>query len=232
MKQLTATLSKKSYTGIWIAVIIMLSWTGMLLFNFTQTVSWSDPLVLLRILIQAHLFTGLFITAHDAMHGIVYRRDPRINHAIGKVCSFLFLFNSYQKMRPKHYDHHKHAGTADDPDFHNGNPNFFRWYYDFLTEYISFRQIIFAAITFNLLKLAFPEVNLILFWVVPSLLSTFQLFYFGTFVPHMGEHENPHHSSSQRKNHLWAFVSCYFFGYHYEHHDSPMTPWWMLWRLK
>jgi len=160
MKQQTVTLSKKSYTGVWIAAAIMLSWAGMLLFNFTQPVSWSDPLVIVRILIQAHLFTGLFITAHDAMHGIVYRGDPRINHAIGKVCSFLFLFNSYTKMRPKHYDHHKYAGTADDPDFHNGNPHFFRWYYDFLTEYISLRQIILAAITFNVLKLVFPEVNL------------------------------------------------------------------------
>jgi beta-carotene ketolase (CrtW type) len=31
---------------------------------------------------------------------------------------------------------------------------------------------------------------------------------------------------------VWAFVSCYFFGYHYEHHDSPATPWWLLWRVK
>jgi beta-carotene ketolase (CrtW type) len=27
-------------------------------------------------------------------------------------------------------------------------------------------------------------------------------------------------------------LSCYFFGYHFEHHDSPGTPWWRLWRVK
>ncbi|TAH22151.1 MAG: hypothetical protein EAZ08_01445 [Cytophagales bacterium] len=40
--------------------------------------------------------------------------------------------------------------------------------------------------------------------------------------------ENIHKSHSQRQNHLWAFLTCYFFGYHYEHHNSPRTPWWML----
>jgi hypothetical protein len=35
---------------------------------------------------------------------------------------------------------------------------------------------------------------------------------------------------AEKKNHVLAFFSCYFFGYHYEHHHSPGTPWWMLWR--
>jgi beta-carotene ketolase (CrtW type) len=34
------------------------------------------------------------------------------------------------------------------------------------------------------------------------------------------------------KNHLVGFFSCYFFGYHYEHHEFPGTPWWKLWRMK
>jgi beta-carotene ketolase (CrtW type) len=85
------------------------------------------------------------------------------------------------------------------------------------------------AIIYNILKLGLPEQNLIMFWVLPSLLSTLQLFYFGTYLPHKGEHQNIHHSKTQSKNHLWAFLSCYFFGYHYEHHNSPGTPWWKLW---
>ncbi|MEL7193577.1 MAG: fatty acid desaturase, partial [Bacteroidota bacterium] len=36
----------------------------------------------------------------------------------------------------------------------------------------------------------------------------------------------------QKRNHMWAFLTCYFFGYHFEHHDSPNTPWWKLWELK
>jgi beta-carotene/zeaxanthin 4-ketolase len=27
-------------------------------------------------------------------------------------------------------------------------------------------------------------------------------------------------------------TSCYFFGYHWEHHHSPATPWWELWKVK
>lgn len=86
------------------------------------------------------------------------------------------------------------------------------------------------AVLFNILKMWIPQANLLLFWVVPSLLSTLQLFYFGTYQPHKGEHDNKYFARSQAKNHVLAFFSCYFFGYHYEHHDSPATPWWMLWK--
>ena len=222
--------------GVIIGIFIIFAWAITLIFNFLLPASLTDPWVYMRILLQAHLFTGLFITAHDAMHGAVHPKRPKINHFLGKLSATLFLFNEYKKLRPKHYEHHKYVATDHDPDFHNGNPNFFRWYFDFLTEYISFKQIVLAAITYNILKWGFgiAELNLILFWVIPSFLSTFQLFYFGTYIPHKGEHEhdNHHRSRSQHKNHIWAFISCYFFGYHYEHHDKPNTPWWQLWQLK
>ena len=229
-----AVLKKVTYQGVFVALIVILCWTCFLVYNFIVPISWQSPWTYLRILIQAHLFTGLFITAHDAMHGAVYPQNAKVNHGIGRLCTFLFLFNQYKKMRPKHYAHHRHVATDHDPDFHKGNPHFFYWYRDFLREYISWKQILLAAITFNVAQIWIPQAQLILYWVIPSILSTFQLFYFGTFVPHMGEHapDNPHFSHSQPNNHLWAFLSCYFFGYHYEHHDSPSTPWWRLWRLK
>jgi beta-carotene ketolase (CrtW type) len=76
--------------------------------------------------------------------------------------------------------------------------------------------------------------NLILFWELPAVLSTLQLFYFGTYLPHRGVHDkgNIHQSRSQAKNHIWAFISCYFFGYHYEHHAYPHMPWWKLFSTK
>lgn len=223
-----------SLTGVYIGIGVILLWTATLLFNFQYEVNWTNPLTYLLILIQTHLFTGLFITAHDAMHNTVAPGRKQLNRIIGTIATTLFVFNSYKQLRPKHHKHHKHVGTADDPDFHSGNPNFFLWYWDFLKEYITWKQILLAAITFNLLKLVFPQENVILYWIIPSLLSTLQLFYFGTFVPHMGEHaaDNHHKAHTQGKNHLWAFLSCYFFGYHYEHHDSPGTPWWRLWQMK
>lgn len=223
---------QKPFTGVWIGTAIILLWTLMLAYNLMSRLDPYSPWVILQILIQMHLFTGLFITAHDAMHGTVAPKNPKLNHAIGKICTTLFVFNSYKKLRPKHYEHHKHVATEHDPDFHNGNPNFFRWFWDFMKEYITWWQILLAAITFNLAKLILPQENLVLFWIIPSVLSLFQLFYFGTFTPHKGEQHNKHHSRTQNKNHVWAFLSCYFFGYHYEHHDSPVTPWWRLWRMK
>ncbi|MDX1906103.1 MAG: fatty acid desaturase [Bacteroidia bacterium] len=224
--------ASSSLTGVWIGLAVMLVWSLVLALNLTRPVDWVSPLTWIMVLVQTHLFTGLFITAHDAMHGTVAPGYPRLNHMIGRACTFLFIFNRYQTLLPKHHLHHRHAGTADDPDFHNGNPRFWAWYWDFLREYISWQQILLAAVTFNIAAIWIPQPNLILYWVVPSLLSTLQLFYFGTFLPHMGEHDNVHNARSQPVNHVWAFLTCYFFGYHYEHHDKPGTPWWRLWRTR
>lgn len=228
----THTLKARSQAGIWIGLAVIALWTGLLAFNLSRPVDYASPLTYLLLLVQAHLFTGLFITAHDAMHGAVAPGRPRLNHAIGRLCTFLFIFNSYRILKPKHYLHHRFAGTEKDPDYHKGHPGFWRWYFDFLREYVTWKQILAAAITFNVAGIWIPKENMVLFWIIPSFLATFQLFYFGTYRPHMGEHDNAHNSSTLPQNHLWAFLSCYFFGYHYEHHDSPMTPWWLLWRVK
>ena len=88
---------------------------------------------------------------------------------------------------------------------------------------------------FNLGLLFFSEIQLIVLWIIPSILATFQLFYFGTYLPHQLPHTTEmgiYKSRTLKKNHLWAMLSCYFFGYHYEHHASPQTPWWKLYQTK
>ncbi len=219
--------------GVYMAILVIALWTILMVYNLAFfELDFRSPLTYVLLLAQMHLFTGLFITAHDAMHGLVAPKNAKLNHFFGRLTLGLFIFNSYKILRPKHYEHHRYAGTDKDPDFHHGNGNFFIWFWHFMMEYITWKQILAAAITFNILKLFLPQENLILFWIVASIMSLFQLFFFGTFMPHMGEHDNAHHASSQSKNHLWAFLSCYFFGYHYEHHDSPQTPWWRLWEVK
>jgi beta-carotene/zeaxanthin 4-ketolase len=220
------------YTGVSIACLIISLWALSLTYLLAvYPVNFASPVTYLLILVQTHLFTGLFITAHDAMHGVV-SRNRKLNTIIGQVCATLFVYNSYGRLFPKHHAHHRFVKTGQDPDYYEGN--FFVWYFHFLKQYVTLKQIILAAITFNLLKLVVPEINLIIFWIIPSFLSTFQLFYFGTYLPHKGEHEpgNVHQSRSQPKNHLVAFLTCYFFGYHYEHHNSPGTPWWLLYKQK
>lgn len=216
--------------GLLIAWSIILLWAISLVFWVQFEISWTNPLTYLGILIQMHLYTGLFITAHDAMHGVV-SSHKQINHATGWIAAILFSYNFYWKLFPKHHQHHRHVATDEDPDYH-ASGNFLIWYLSFIRQYVSIWQILLMAVSFNILKLWLPTENLIVFWMLPAILSTLQLFYFGTYLPHRGESDNPHHSRSQAKNHVWAFLSCYFFGYHFEHHDSPGTPWWRLWREK
>lgn len=217
--------------GVLIAITIIGSWFICLGYLLNIEVDFNAPWLYLFILIQTHLYTGLFITAHDAMHGVV-SRNKKLNKVIGTFAAGLFAFNFYHRLFPKHHEHHKYVATDKDPDYHGGN--FFGWYYSFLKQYISWQQILLMAITFNILKLLFPVENVILFWIIPSILATFQLFYFGTYLPHRGEHyaNNRHKSRTQSKNHVWAFLTCYFFGYHYEHHDKPYLPWWQLYKEK
>jgi len=219
----------QSNTGLIIALVVIGLWFMSIINLMAWQVNFQNPALYLMILIQMHLYTGLFITAHDAMHGTV-SPNPGVNNFIGQVCTFFYAAFPFRNLYDKHHKHHKHVHTDLDPDYNKGN--FLTWYISFIREYLSWWQVVFMALIFNLLKIWVSEINLILFWVLPSLLSTLQLFYFGTWLPHHGEHSNKHQSGTQNKNHLLAFLTCYFFGYHYEHHDSPGTPWWKLWKLK
>ena len=219
------------HRGICIALLILSAWLGSLIYLLPLQINWASPVPYLFFLLQTHLYTGLFITAHDAMHGVV-TRNKQLNQTIGFITAGLFAYNYYFRLLPRHHAHHRHVATDQDPDYHGGH--FLAWYYSFLKQYITWQQLALMAITFNVLKLLFPVANVVLFWMLPAILATFQLFYFGTYLPHRGEHapDNPHKSRTQAKNHWWAFMSCYFFGYHYEHHDQPYLPWWQLYKTK
>ena len=216
-----------SNTGIWVAMLVIGCWATSTVLLMQWQVKWSNPLIFVFILVQMHLYTGLFITAHDAMHGTV-SANKGVNNAIGYMCTMFYAVFWYPKLYNNHHKHHRYVHTEGDPDYHNGS--FFKWYISFILNYLSIWQLVIMAILFNVLRMWIPQVNLLLFWVVPSLMSTLQLFYFGTYLPHRGEHNNLYHSGTQSRNHLLAFFSCYFFGYHYEHHHSPATPWWRLWK--
>ena len=222
-------MKQASNLGVLIAFVVIAAWASNLAFLLQWGFSYSNPLVYLMVLVQMHLYTGLFITAHDAMHGTV-SSSVTINRAVGQLCTALYAAFSFGKLYEKHHKHHRHVHSELDPDYHEGS--FVRWYVSFMREYMSVVQLVIMSIVFNVLATWFPQKNLLMFWVLPSLLSTLQLFYFGTWLPHHGEHDNRHHSRSLKKNHFLGFITCYFFGYHYEHHEAPGVPWWQLWRLK
>lgn len=221
--------------GTLIATVIISFWAVHLFYALSSVqINYLSPIFYSHILLQAYLYTGLFITGHDAMHGVI-SKSKIINKIFGWLSSLLFAGLSYSKLIKNHFKHHKNPGTKDDPDFNENSQNFFVWWVTFLFRYITLIQILIMGIIFNLLKIWFSEESIIFFWIIPAMLGTFQLFFFGTYLPHKKPHTEsmqPYNSRTQKKNHLWAMLSCYFFGYHHEHHESPKTPWWQLYKLK
>lgn len=212
--------------GLYIALLILLLWSSCLFFLLNYfTISWTNPLTYIFFFLQTHLYTGIFITAHDAMHGTV-SSNKKLNNSIGWLCTNLFAFNSYRRLYKKHHEHHNLPATEHDPDYHPSN--YFVWYFNFSKNYATIWQFVLMGIAYNLLKLVFPMENVLLYWMFPAVASTLQLFTMGTYFPHRKAPDNEHKARSQKKNHVWAFVSCYFFGYHYEHHNHPNVPWWKL----
>ena len=218
--------------GVPVALTIIVLWIGSLWMLFTAELhlAWWPPAVAWMTFIS----TGLFITAHDAMHGTVAPTHRRLNDAIGALAVALYALFSYRKLREKHGEHHAHPAVAgEDPDYHDGeHPGFWRWYLTFVLGYVGLWQIVGMAIVFNVLSHVahVPEPRLLAFWVAPALLSTLQLFYFGTYLPHRGEHApGDRHRARSNEYPAWlSFLTCYHFGYHREHHEHPGIPWWRL----
>jgi beta-carotene ketolase (CrtW type) len=226
--------------GLARGLVILMAWSvavagGVFFFPVTlSTIAWSVPLIALI----AFLYTGLFITAHDAMHRTLMPRDPFWNDLLGQICVRLFALFSYAKLREKHWQHHQAPAGPHDPDYHDGrDASLLGWYAHFMLEYVTWGQILGMGVVFvTLWQLAGAHVeNVILFWAIPAILSTWQLFYFGTYLPHhepAGGYTNPHRARSNAYPRWLSFVTCYHFGYHLEHHEFPFVPWWKLGRLR
>lgn len=232
-------MSARAHHGSWgvpIALSLIGAWAGHLAWMLTADgLSWRSPLCWLHVAVQGYLCTGLFITGHDAMHGTV-SRHRWLNAAVGTLACFLFAGLSYRRLVVNHRAHHADPTGEHDPDFSTRSQAFWPWLGTFMVRYTTVAQLVAMAVQFNLLKwLGVAEWRLWVCWVVPAALGTLQLFYFGTYRPHRrpdAPEMAPHHARTLARNHLWAMLSCYFFGYHWEHHESPGTPWWALWRMK
>lgn len=228
-------LQQETIRCVAVALTIFLVWLTSTLTLFHLNLSGLSPWWLgVGIGWQMFLFTGLFITAHDAMHGVACPGNLRLNHAIGTVAVLCYGLFSYKSLLKKHWLHHHFPGSDRDPDFHDGrHRNPIAWYFHFMQGYWNWGSIVGLMVIFNLINygLHIPSNNLTLFWVVPSLLSSVQLFFFGTFLTHReprGGYTNRHRAQSTSFPVWWSFITCYHFGYHQEHHEYPHLPWWRL----
>ena len=228
------------YQGLIFAYTILFGWfltlyTSLFLYNFKlDSIFYGIALFT----VQAVLYTGMFITAHDAMHGLIISQNRRINDFIGNICVSLYALFSFRMLLKEHWRHHKNPGSDEDPDFlGNGNSSFWRWYIHFMIYYLSFYQIFFMALIANFMIyiLKVNTLNVYLLWILPALVSSIQLFYFGTYLPHKepeGGYTNIHKAKSSEFNRIASFFSCFHFGCHLLHHEKPSIPWWRLYDIK
>lgn len=235
--------------GLIVASVIVAIWIGSLAFLLSISVDRLTQFgILPAILSRTFIQTGLFVVAHDAIHGSIVPNDARSNQTIGKLALMLYALLPYQLLATNHWQHHRQPGQAGDPDFHDGiHHHVVLWYVKFMKGYLDRRQRIvlffgMKAIFFTLylgFHVAIP--NLFLFWVFPIVLSSLQLFIFGTYLPHRaasGDPENrirsnqsaicTHNATSSNYSTFWSFLTCYHFGYHWEHHEYPFVPWYGL----
>ena len=125
---------KMTNKGLFIALTIMGLWGSSFSVLLTLDLARiSIALVPLGVLCQTFLYTGLFITAHDAMHGAVCQTRPRVNNTIGTIAVRLYALFSYRKLLAKHWAHHRAPASGTDPDFHDGeHSGFLMWYLSFI----------------------------------------------------------------------------------------------------
>jgi beta-carotene/zeaxanthin 4-ketolase len=227
-----------------VAAAIVLLWIVSFAWVCLLDVSTLLPLEIFPVILgRTFIQTGLFIVAHDAIHGSVLPGHRRVNHWVGQLTLALYALLPYQKLAHHHWQHHLQPGRLGDPDFHDGvRDGLGAWYLRFMQEYLDFRQqvVLFFGmkVIFFTLYLGFHVAipNLFLFWVLPIVLSSMQLFFFGTYLPHRSagrhpstsQHQNSHHAVSSNYPLIWSFLTCYHFGYHWEHHEYPSLPWYRL----
>lgn len=227
---------RQTLTGLAIAAAIIAAWlaihvTGIFFWRWRPA---TVPIAVVAVLVQAWLSTGLFIVAHDAMHGSLAPGRPRLNRIAGTICLGLYAALSYDRLRPKHGAHHLHPGSALDPDFHAGEPRrLLPWFARFFIGYYTHGQIVritLVALAYMLFGAGLG--NIVIFWAIPALLALAQLFVFGTYLPHRHRDDrfpDHHNARSSSFSAVTSLLTCFNFGgYHHEHHLSPATPWWLL----
>jgi beta-carotene/zeaxanthin 4-ketolase len=238
-------LRSPGHKGLWLAGLIVLGWLVSLaavLLLAPQERAW--PVLLAVVLLRTMVHTGLFIVAHDAMHGLLLPNQPRWNHRLGALALALYGALGYGRCLRNHQLHHRQQATSIDPDF-PGEPGSgaFGWYVHFMGGYLRPQQmglllsgwgLLVAALSL-LLQVGWRTalVRVLLGCTLPLLLSSVQLFVVGTYLPHRVQRLQPQQAAAAGPISLdwpqWlSLLACYHFGYHREHHEQPGLAWFQL----
>jgi beta-carotene ketolase (CrtW type) len=232
----SALAPQQARIGLSLAALILIAWLAVHLYavfglEWTRLAWVSAPAL---IALQTWLSVGLFIIAHDAMHGSLAPGRARLNRTIGQLCLGLYAGFSYERLFSAHHRHHANPGSADDPDFDADHPDrFWPWFVKFFRTYFGVTQMCVIAFwgTAEILLLHARVENVLSFWALPAILSAGQLFLFGTWLPHRhGPTPFIDAANARSSGYPWlvSLLTCFHFGYHLEHHSHPDLPWWRL----
>lgn len=235
----TATGSPQaSLRGLWFFAGIFTAWACSSALWLLDAAALPPLLVGLAVLLRTYLQTGLFILAHDAMHGSLLPGTRRWNDRLGRLALGLYACLPWQRCCRNHHRHHASPASPSDPDHHDGGSGQpLLWYARFMAAYLSPAQLAALLACWLISGLVgargftpHPLANLLLFGVLPLWLSSLQLFVVGTYLPHRRGAAAPdrHHALSLGLPRPLSLLACYHFGYHWEHHDAPDLPWFAL----
>ena len=224
--------------GLLLATGILLAWIFSLVLLLPADPGHLPlPLLLLAVGLRSVLHTGLFIVGHDAMHGLLLPGQPRLNHQLGQLALGLYAGLPYGACRANHLRHHQAPGTTRDPDHQPPQGGgVLRWYFHFMASYLSAGQMLRLLSGWALLALvaapsgAMAPLSVLLICTLPLLISSLQLFVFGTYLPHrQTEGDSPRHQARSLELPVWlSLLACFHFGYHWEHHEFPTRTWFQL----
>ena len=229
-------------TGLVISGAIAAAWLISLIFLLSHGATTGSTVeITVWILLRTFLHTGLFVIAHDAIHGNVSPQHPAKNRWVGQLALALYGFLPYQTCCKLHWQHHAYPAQTRDPDFYPRPSGwlgwyFVRWYYNFISNYLTgFNAgwiVMGVCLTISALFLVANVAMsaIVLFWLVPWILSSLQLFIFGVFLPHYTNDSNQtsHQPRSYYYPIIFSLLACYHFSYHREHHTYPHVPWYQL----
>ena len=161
--------------GLGLASAILVSWASVHLYGVffapfdSLSLGASIGLGLGIIVLQCWLNVGLFIIAHDCMHGSLAPGWKRLNTAIGTLSLAVYAGFSYGKLLPAHHQHHAAPGTADDPDFSVTHATSLPlWYIEFVRRYFGLREfaVLTVILTAYITLLGVPLERMLLFWAI------------------------------------------------------------------
>ena len=134
--------------GIAIGLFIISAWILHCFYILeTVTCSFDSISMWFHIYVQTYLSVGLFITAHDAMHGTV-SLHKKANNTIGWFACFLFAGMSFKRLIKNHMNHHRFPGTEYDPDF-DSSQWYIIWFFRFMIHYTTISQLVKRNVPFT-----------------------------------------------------------------------------------